>query len=284
MMNMKLLAVITPPYIYHGCSTCKTFWEENFTGEENFTLGEFSAVNMKSFGRCNVRKHKEIKGSYKYVTLDISLMFGSMDKMRIISSEPKDNYGRSGKGLITSLGLKAKTSPHKYKKARHAIENFSMKDLSNIIRKFDKSPYKSYERKRPKHEPTDSKFYLARQLAKCIMRADDLNSHVYPVRTEMTGTKQILISYICSTDESESEDFLVDETLLQVYSTDEDKPKASSSMKVLQRKAIQNAPIKKLTKKNTQRMRQSIRNLQLIMIQLSMIQVILTYLNEERIY
>ena len=45
MVNMKLLAVVTTPSIYHGCPTQKTFWEENFTGEENFTLGEFTAVN-----------------------------------------------------------------------------------------------------------------------------------------------------------------------------------------------------------------------------------------------
>ena len=48
MMNMKLLSVVTPWSIYHGFSTWKTFWEENFTGEENFTLGEFTAVNMKN--------------------------------------------------------------------------------------------------------------------------------------------------------------------------------------------------------------------------------------------
>ena len=33
MMNMKLLTVVTPPYIYHGCYTWKMFWEEKFTGE-----------------------------------------------------------------------------------------------------------------------------------------------------------------------------------------------------------------------------------------------------------
>ena len=67
MMNMNLLSVVTPPFIYHGCSTRKTFWEEKFTGEEKL----FSAVNMKIFGRCNIRKHKDIKGSENYVTLDI---------------------------------------------------------------------------------------------------------------------------------------------------------------------------------------------------------------------
>ena len=69
--------------------------------------------------------------------MDILLRFGSLDKIRITSSEPKDNLGISGKGLITSLGLKAKTRPYKYKKARHAIGNVSMKDLSKIIKEFE---------------------------------------------------------------------------------------------------------------------------------------------------
>ena len=71
MMNMKLLSAITPPSIYHGCSTRKTLWEEKFTGEEKFTLGEFSAVNMKNCVRRNVSKQREIKCSNKYITLDI---------------------------------------------------------------------------------------------------------------------------------------------------------------------------------------------------------------------
>ena len=112
MMNMKLLAVVTPTTIYHDCSTRKIFWERKFTGEEKFTLGEFSAVNIKIFGRRNVSKHREIKGSDKYVNLDISLKFDSLDKMIITSSESKVKLVRSGKGLITFLGLKAKTSPN----------------------------------------------------------------------------------------------------------------------------------------------------------------------------
>ena len=52
MMNMKLLAVVTPPSIYHGFSTQKTLWEEKFT------LGEFTAVNMKKCGSLNVRKYR----------------------------------------------------------------------------------------------------------------------------------------------------------------------------------------------------------------------------------
>ena len=66
---------------------------------------------MKNGGRRNVSKHKEIKGSDKYVTLDISSKFDSLDKMKITSSESKQKLERPGKGLITSLGLKAKVNP-----------------------------------------------------------------------------------------------------------------------------------------------------------------------------
>ena len=79
MMKIKLLAVVTPPSIYHGCSKRKTFWEEKFT------IGEFSAVNMQNCGHRNVRKHRDIKGSDKYFTLYISLKFNSLDKMKITS-------------------------------------------------------------------------------------------------------------------------------------------------------------------------------------------------------
>ena len=91
------------------------FREEKLPDEEKFTLGEFSDLNMKICGRRNVRKHREIKGSDKYVTLDISLRSESLNKMIITSSESKVKLGRSGKGLITYLGLKAKTRAKKYK-------------------------------------------------------------------------------------------------------------------------------------------------------------------------
>ena len=42
---MKFLAVVTPPSIYHGCSTRKTFWEEKFAGKEDL----FLSVNIKKF-------------------------------------------------------------------------------------------------------------------------------------------------------------------------------------------------------------------------------------------
>ena len=80
---MKFLVVVTPPSIYPGCSNQKTFWKEKFTGKKDL----FQSVNMKSCGRRKVRKHKEIKGSDKIVTLNISSKFDSLNKMKTKSSE-----------------------------------------------------------------------------------------------------------------------------------------------------------------------------------------------------
>ena len=68
---------------------------------------------MKKRRRQNDRKHKEIKGSQKYFTLDISLEFDSMENMKITSSESNGKSEKSGKWLIKSLGVKAKVSPQK---------------------------------------------------------------------------------------------------------------------------------------------------------------------------
>ena len=51
----------------------------------------------------------------------------------------------------------------------------------------DKIDKLSYEKKRPKHEPTDSYFRLSRQLVKCMMRSDNLNWYYHGVYTEMTA-------------------------------------------------------------------------------------------------
>ena len=100
---------------------------------------------MKNCGCRKVRKHKEIKGSDKCVTLNIyeilniSEKFDDLDKIETTSSESKVKMEGSGKGLVTALALKTKVRSKKYKKTRYAIENVSMKDLSNKIKEFEKS-------------------------------------------------------------------------------------------------------------------------------------------------
>ena len=156
-------------------------------------------VNMKNCGRRKVRKHKEIKGSDKYVTLDITSKFDSMDKMKITSSQSKGKLERSGRGLIISLGFKTKARSQKYKKARYAIRNVIEKDLSKIIEEFQKIEKLPYQKKSPRLEPTDSYFHLERKLAKCMMRSDNLNWHDHGGYTEMTAP----YSNVNVTDEDE---------------------------------------------------------------------------------
>ena len=82
---MKFLVVVTPPSIYHGFSTQKTFWEEKFTGKQDL----FESVNMKNCGCRKFSKHKKIKGSDKCVTLNTSKKFDSLNKMETTCSESK---------------------------------------------------------------------------------------------------------------------------------------------------------------------------------------------------
>ena len=78
--------------------------------------------------------------------------------------------------MITSLVLKTIRRSNKNKKENYASTNVSLKDISNIIKEFEKFPFEGYVRKRSKHKPTDIYWKI---LAKCMMR---LNPRVGPVR------------------------------------------------------------------------------------------------------
>ena len=72
-----------------------------------------------------------------YEILNISEKFDDLNNMETTSSESKVELERSGKGLVTALDLKTKARSKKYKKARYAIGNVSMKYLSKKIKKFE---------------------------------------------------------------------------------------------------------------------------------------------------
>ena len=88
-------------------------------------------------------------------------------------------------------------------------------------------------RKRSKHEPTESYFYAARYLAKCMMR---LNLYVGPVRTQTTNTQTMNIPEIntqqiptlgfSSLEYSESKTINLYKTLWRVYSTNESESRS----------------------------------------------------------
>ena len=58
--------------------------------------------------------------------------------METTSSESKVKMEESGKWLVTALALNTKARSKKYKEARYAIGNVSMKDLSKKIKEFEK--------------------------------------------------------------------------------------------------------------------------------------------------
>ena len=91
---MKFLVVVTPPSIYHGCPTRKTFWEGKFTGKKDL----FLSVNMENCGRYKVRKHKEIKDSDKIFTLDISAKFDSLKIWKPHIQSQKKNWKDQERG------------------------------------------------------------------------------------------------------------------------------------------------------------------------------------------
>ena len=68
-------------------------------------------MNMKNYGHRKFRKHKEIKGSDKCVTLNIYDIlnipgkFDSLNNMETTSLESKVELKISGKGLLTALAL-----------------------------------------------------------------------------------------------------------------------------------------------------------------------------------
>ena len=121
---------------------------------------------------------------------------------------------------------------------------FIMKDLSKIIREFDKLTYNSYERRRPNHYPTDSYFYLTMHLVKCMMRADALNSDNYPLRTAITGAKKFRSFTIFLQTIANQKSFEQTKTHCRSILRTKTNQKDLSLIKVLRRRANQNASTK----------------------------------------
>ena len=127
--------------------------------------------------------------------------------METTYSESKVESERSGKGLVTALALKTKARSKKYKKARHAIGNDRMKDLSNKIKEFEKVVKVPYVKSIPKHEPTPSYFHLVVCLSECMIICGENNHHVHDGYMEETAPS----SYVNDTDKGESKNSIVNE-------------------------------------------------------------------------
>ena len=70
------------------------FWEENFT-----------PLSMRSCGRRNVRKHKEINNGEQYIALDIFLQLDFLENREVTYSGSWYYVGISGMGINNFLYL-----------------------------------------------------------------------------------------------------------------------------------------------------------------------------------
>ena len=135
--------------------------------------------------------------------------------MKILSSEPKDYLVRSGKGLITSIGLKNIRRSKKTKKSRFVITDVIIKDLSYIIKEYTNFPYEVSVIKRSKHMPNDFYFYIVRHIAKCMMR--NLRC---TVRTQKTSTQNIPNLHVFYIDKRKSERINLDKSESEIVNVD----------------------------------------------------------------
>ena len=92
---------------------------------------------------------------------------------------------RKGVGNLSVSQDQSKVA--KIKKARYAIENFSKKDLSKIIKEFEKIGKVPYVKSIPKHEPISSYYHLVGCIAECMMRYDECNRNVHSSYAEETA-------------------------------------------------------------------------------------------------
>ena len=119
--------------------------------------------------------------------------------MKIKSSETNDYLGRSGKGLITSLGLKDIIKPNNLK-GKFAIAEVSIKNISKIIRKFKDINCEGYVKKRSKHMPTDRYLYLVRQIVNSMMSTQKISNLRGLVITQKMSTQKMSNFCVYSTD------------------------------------------------------------------------------------
>ena len=157
---------------------------------------------MENCVRRKVRKHKEITGSDKCVTLNISNNFDSLNNMETTSSESKGKLGISVKGLVTAPALKTKARSKIQKvkvchwKCQHEGPFQHYQRVWNIFKVL-------YVKRIPKHKPTSSYYHLVGCIKECMLRCGEDNHHVHDVHdgyAEDTAPS----SNVNDTDEDES--------------------------------------------------------------------------------
>ena len=119
----------------------------------------------------------------------------------------KRKIGKIRKGVVNRSGFQDRSKVlKKYKKARYANRNVSEKDLSKIIKEFEKIGKVTYVKRIPKHEPTSSYYHPVRCIAKCMIRYDEHNRHMHGSYAEETAPS----SNVNVTDEDKSKEITLE--------------------------------------------------------------------------
>ena len=118
-----------------------------------------------------------------------------------------------------------------------------MKDLSNIIKEFEKIFRVTYVKRIPKHEPTSSYYNLVWCIAECKMRSDEYNRHVNISYAEETAPS----SKVNVTDEDESKESIVHGTLSENLSMDVSESECNIVNKTLSQNNSSDVPTNVIT-------------------------------------
>ena len=118
-----------------------------------------------------------------------------------------------------------------------------MKDLSKIIKEFEKIGKLPYEKNMPKHEPTPSYCHLVMQLAKCMMRSDAHNRHDHGSYAEETAPS----SNVNVTDKDESKEIIVHKNLSENKSKDVSESECNIVHKTLSQNNSADVPVNGIT-------------------------------------
>ena len=160
-INIKFLLVVTPPSIYHGWSTRKMFWEEEFIGKQDF----FESVCMKNYCRRKVRKHKEIKGSDKchheywwYFEYLREVWLSEQYGNHIFRVKSRIGDIRKGVGNLSGSQDHSKVEKTQKRKVFHRkCHHEGPFQQNQRVKRNVKVPY---VKRIPKREPTSSYFHL----------------------------------------------------------------------------------------------------------------------------
>ena len=120
-------------------------------------------MNMKSCGRFNVSKHRDIKNGDKYIILEIYPKLDCLCNRKVTYSESRYYIKILGKGMTNSLDLSTKRL-NKKQQARFTITEITKQDFRMLLKKFNNSPALCHNSKQVHNEPTKDYFFLIKHI------------------------------------------------------------------------------------------------------------------------